>query len=114
MVYFLLENIENGHIKVGYAKRLYGKSGRLGKLQEGNPRKLLPIATIPGNVKDSKKLEKQIKEDLNDYNVRGEWFYTDSWVLDYMRKIRGVRVYIRKPDWYWSKQEKQIPITYKW
>ena len=114
MVYFLLENIESGHIKVGHAKKLYGKRGRLETLQVGNPRRLLPIATIDGNNKDSKKLEKQIKKDLNDYNVRGEWFYADSEVLDYIRKIQGFRLRMRKPDWYWSKEEKQLPIRYKW
>ena len=99
MVYFLQEDIEDGFIKVGNANVLYGYHGRIGKLQEGNPRALELIATIPGDKIDSQDLEEQIEQDLQEFHIRGEWYRPTPKVFEYIRKIPNVRHHCYRPGW---------------
>ena len=99
MVYFLIEDIEYGFIKVGNSDNLYGPSGRLGKLQEGNPRKLCVLATIPADKPHSTALEKQIKKELFCFQVRGEWYEWDRDLFEYIRRIEGIQLQKYVPSW---------------
>lgn len=101
MVYFVQEDedVEDGFIKIGYANSLYGYHGRLEKIQVGNPRQLEVIATIPGDKINSKYLEKQIKEKLQDFHIRGEWYSPDPEVFEYIANIQGILLHISRPEW---------------
>ena len=100
MVYFVQEDIEDGSIKIGNANNLYGyRNGRIGQLQGGNPRKLELIATIPGDKDPSKDLEKQIKEKLQAFHIRGEWYSPAPEVFEYIANIQGILLHISRPEW---------------
>ena len=100
MVYFVQEDIEDGFIKIGNANNLYGyRGGRIRELQGANPRKLELIATIPGNKDLSEDLEKQIKKELQDFHIRGEWYSPAPEVLEYIANIQGISLHISRSEW---------------
>lgn len=95
MIYFLIEDIENGFVKVGHSEN---PPERIGQLQQGNPRKLQLIATIDA----SDTLEYQIKAEFRKFHIRGEWYRPDPEVFEYIRNIQGIRLHKALPEWRWS------------
>ncbi|MDD3814370.1 MAG: GIY-YIG nuclease family protein [Desulfocapsaceae bacterium] len=82
MIYFIQENT-NGPIKVGTCVAL---DQRINQLQTGNPRLLQVIKTIPGHTAR----EAQIRKDLKQFHIRGEWFRAESDVLEYINELQNV------------------------
>lgn len=68
MIYFL-QDPTTLEIKIGYTGDETA-DGRLSKLQTGNPRDLVLLATMPGD----RKVDAALKQRFSPHCVRGEWF----------------------------------------
>jgi len=79
MIYFIqVQN--NGPIKIGYAIQ---PEKRFGEIQTCNHEKLRLMSVIPGGYS----LETKIHNDLQKYNIHGEWFKPDHNVLSYITNL---------------------------
>jgi DNA-binding XRE family transcriptional regulator len=79
MIYFVQAG-ENGAIKIGTAKNV---ESRLGKMRVDCPHPLMLLAVIEGNADYEQRLHKQFKE----YGQRGEWFSPSQELLAFIETL---------------------------
>lgn len=82
-VYFVQADSSDGYVKIGYSKD-YGK--RLIDLQISSPYKLTLIALLPGSKVD----EGITHEKFSVYRIRGEWFYPNKHMYDYLYESKSL------------------------
>jgi hypothetical protein len=78
-LYFIRQGT-NGPIKIGYTKNTIGLEERLGTLQTGNPILLQCIGFMNGTRQDEQTLHHRFHSQW----IRGEWFYPEPILLDYI------------------------------
>lgn len=85
-VYFVQESTPDGFIKIGFtATKMTGHRGRLTMLQNGNPRRLVILATMPG----SKLFELQLHHRFDSARVMNEWFRPVPELLEFIEEQRS-------------------------
>jgi hypothetical protein len=77
---YVIENVENGHLKIGKA---YNTKKRLAFLQTANSCDLRLLKEFDGGHS----LERKIHRDLKKYKIRGEWFMPDDAVWKYLDSL---------------------------
>jgi hypothetical protein len=82
MIYFIQEE-NNGPIKIG---KCDNHEIRIKQLQTANPKKLTPVAVIPGTIPR----ETKIKKDLKEFHIRGEWYSPHKSVFEYIKTIQNI------------------------
>ena len=60
-------------VKIGWTSGTVGR--RISALQTGNPRFIVPLATVLGA---SEQVEKQLHEEFAEHHLSGEWFRLDA------------------------------------
>jgi hypothetical protein len=86
MIYFV-KNTMTGSIKIGFANSEIACESRFESLQTGNEFRLKLIKVIGGTMSDEKELHRR----FGAFRIRGEWFYPDSSLLNYIETRRQRR-----------------------
>lgn len=88
-IYFVQESIPDGFIKIGYTtQQMTGHRGRLSDLQNGNPRRLVVLATMPG----TKLQELELHHRFDASRAMNEWFHPTPDLLAYIAEVTAQSV----------------------
>lgn len=79
MIYFIVTE-DNKFVKIGYTSNL---KNRIVNIQNGNPYELTVIKTIKGGYTKEQLIHKQ----LHNYHRKGEWFYYNQYVKDFIKTL---------------------------
>lgn len=70
-------------VKIGWTKKTAAE--RMVNLQSGNPRPLVLVATMPGNLA----VEEALHDHFADFRVTGEWFRTEPLLVEFMDALNA-------------------------
>lgn len=71
MYLYVIENVNNGLIKIGYSKN---PEGRCRSLQTGNADTLKVFHTVQINESRARTVEQKLHKEIGYLRVKGEWF----------------------------------------
>ena len=104
MVYFIVENVARGFMKIGYTAD-NSPSSRLESMQTANPRQLIALLCVAGG----REVEQAFHEQFAKLHVRGEWFEYRGALRRFVERSRPNlgSVYVSKP----SGRARDCPIS---